>query len=139
MSGELVRLALPIVIVQVGLMAMGVVDSIMVGRISAAALAGVALGNVYFYACAVFGMGTLLALDPIVAQAVGARDEPAVTRALQRGLILSAALTVPISLLLMTVRPALALLGQPADLRPLVVKLAPNLAELEPPCEALGQ
>ena len=119
MSGELVRLALPIVIVQVGLMAMGVVDSIMVGRISAAALAGVALGNVYFYACAVFGMGTLLALDPIVAQAVGARDEPAVTRALQRGLILSAALTVPISLLLMTVRPALALLGQPADVIPI--------------------
>ncbi len=119
MSAELVQLALPIVIVQVGVMAMGVVDSIMVGRISAAALAGVALGNVYFYACAVFGMGTLLALDPIVAQAVGARDDRAVTRALQRGLILSVALTVPISLLLMTVRPALGLLGQPADVIPI--------------------
>jgi multidrug resistance protein, MATE family len=119
MAAELLRLALPIVIVQVGLMAMGVVDSIMVGRISAAALAGVALGNVYFYACAVFGMGTLLALDPIVAQAVGARDEAAVTRALQRGLILSAVLTVPISLLLLTVRPALVLLGQPADVVPI--------------------
>ena len=119
MSAELVRLALPIVIVQVGLMAMGVVDSIMVGRISAAALAGVALGNVYFYACAVFGLGTLLALDPIVAQAVGARDHAAITRAVQRGLILSAALTVPITLLLITVRPALVILGQPADVIPI--------------------
>jgi MATE family multidrug resistance protein len=119
MSGDLVRLALPIVIVQVGLMAMGVVDSIMVGRISAAALAGVALGNVYFYACAVFGLGTLLALDPIVAQAVGARDHAAITRAVQRGLILSAVLAVPISLLLMMVRPALVLLGQPADVIPI--------------------
>jgi MATE family multidrug resistance protein len=119
MSAELVRLALPIVIVQVGLMAMGVVDSIMVGRISAAALAGVALGNVYFYACAIFGLGTLLALDPIVAQAVGARDHAAITRAVQRGLILSAALTVPITLLLITVRPALVLLGQPADVIPI--------------------
>ena len=119
MSAELVRLALPIVIVQVGLMAMGVVDSIMVGRISAAALAGVALGNVYFYACAVFGLGTLLALDPIVAQAVGARDHAAITRAVQRGLILSAVLAVPISLLLMLVRPALVLLGQPADVIPI--------------------
>ena len=119
MSAELVQLALPIVIVQVGLMSMGVVDSIMVGRISAAALAGVALGNVYFYACAVFGLGTLLALDPIVAQAVGARDHGAITRAVQRGLILSAALTVPISLLLLTVRPALVLLGQPADVIPI--------------------
>lgn len=119
MSAELVQLALPIVIVQVGLMAMGVVDSIMVGRISAAALAGVALGNVYFYACAIFGLGTLLALDPIIAQAVGARDHAAITRAVQRGLILSAALTVPISLLLFTVRPALVLLGQPADVIPI--------------------
>jgi len=100
-------------------MLMGVVDSIMVGRISAAALAGVALGNVFFYACAVFGMGTLLALDPIVAQAVGAQDDAAVTRALQRGLILAAVLTVPISLLLSTVRPALVLLGQPADVVPI--------------------
>jgi MATE family multidrug resistance protein len=115
----LLRLALPIVVVQVGLMLMGVVDSIMVGRISAAALAGVALGNVFFYACAVFGMGTLLALDPIVAQAVGAQDDAAVTRALQRGLILAAVLTVPISLLLSTVRPALVLLGQPADVVPI--------------------
>jgi Na+-driven multidrug efflux pump len=47
-SAELIRLALPIVGVQVGLMGMGVVDSIMVGRQSAAALAGVARGHVYF-------------------------------------------------------------------------------------------
>ena len=119
MSAELIRLALPIVAVQVGLMGMGVVDSIMVGRLSAAALAGVALGNVYFYACAVFGMGTLFALDPLVAQAVGARDEVSVTRALQRGLLLSLALTVPISLLLLTVHPALVVLGQPADVIPI--------------------
>ncbi|MBA2627754.1 MAG: MATE family efflux transporter, partial [Gemmatimonadales bacterium] len=63
-AAELLRLALPVVVVQVGLMAMGVVDSIMVGRLSAEALAGVALGNVYFFACAVFGAGLLAALDP---------------------------------------------------------------------------
>jgi MATE family multidrug resistance protein len=107
------------VVVQVGLMAMGVVDSIMVGRISAAALAGVALGNVYFYACAVFGMGTLLALDPIVAQAVGAGDDASVTRALQRGLLLSLGLSVPISLLLLPARPALQALGQPPEVVPI--------------------
>src|SRR5690349_8557921 len=70
------RLALPVVVVQVGLMAMGVVDSIMVGHVSATALASVAIGNLYFFGLAVFGMGLLMALDPLVAQAVGARDEP---------------------------------------------------------------
>ena len=51
---ELLQLAFPVVVVQVGLMLMGVVDSIMVGRVSAAALAGVALGNVYFFVFAIF-------------------------------------------------------------------------------------
>ncbi len=110
---ELLQLALPVVAVQVGLMTMGVVDSIMVGRLSAAALAGVALGNVYFFAGAIFGMGVLLAFDPIVSQAVGADDQPAIGRALQRGLLLSIGLAIPISLILLTVRPALVLLGQP--------------------------
>ena len=51
---------MPIVIVQVGLMAMGVVDAIMVGRYSAEALAATAIGNFYFFVVAVFGMGVLL-------------------------------------------------------------------------------
>src|SRR5687767_5978889 len=71
------RLATPIVIVQVGLMAMGTVDTMMVGHVSADALASVALGNLFFYLAVGFGMGALLALDPVIAQAVGADDEPA--------------------------------------------------------------
>ena len=95
---ELLQLAFPVVVVQVGLMLMGVVDSIMVGRVSAAALAGVALGNVYFFAFAIFGTGVVMALDPVVSQAVGADDEPAIARAVQRGLLLSALLTIPVSI-----------------------------------------
>ena len=116
---DLFALALPVVAVQVGLMTMGVVDSIMVGHISAAALAGVALGNVYFFAAVVFGMGALLALDPVVSQAVGARDDPSVARAVQRGMLLALALSVPASLLAATVRPVLAAMGQPADVVPI--------------------
>ena len=67
-------------------MLMGVVDTMMVGRLSAAALAAAALANLYFFSFAMFGMGVLFALDPIVAQALGAGDELAVRRGLQRGL-----------------------------------------------------
>jgi MATE family multidrug resistance protein len=109
----LLRLALPVVVVQVGLYFMGVVDSIMVGRLSAEALGAVALGNVYFFAVGVFGMGVLMALDPLVAQAVGAGDEPAVARAVQRGLLLALAMAIPCSALLLFARPALRLVGQP--------------------------
>jgi MATE family multidrug resistance protein len=113
------RLALPIVIVQVGLMFMGVVDTIMVGHVSAAGLGAVALGNLYFFAAAIFGMGVLLALDPVIAQAVGARDDVAIARAVQRGFVLSFALTIFASLVLPTVGPVLAALRQPADVVPL--------------------
>ena len=114
----LTRLANPIVLIQVGLVSMGVVDTIMVGHVSATALAAVALGNLYTFGFSIFGLGVLLALDPIVAQALGARDEVAVQRGLQRGLLLSLILTVPTSLLLLTVAPVLALAQQPEEVIP---------------------
>ena len=115
----LYALALPIVVVQVGIMFMGVVDTIMVGHLSAAALAAVAAGNMYFYAVAIFGMGTLMALDPIVAQAVGARDQPAIARAVQRGLIIAAMLTLWVAFALLFAGPVLRWLRQPAEIVPM--------------------
>jgi len=114
----LLRLAGPLVLIHVGSMLMGVVDTVMVGQVSPAALAAVALGNLYFFSLAIFGMGVLFALDPIVAQALGAHDELAVRRGLQRGLVLALLLSVPISLALLTVRPVLELVGQPPEVVP---------------------
>jgi MATE family multidrug resistance protein len=114
----LVRLAVPVVAVQLGLMLMGVVDTVMVGRLSAEALGAVALGNLFFFTIAIIGMGTLMALDPVVAQAVGAGDEPAIGRGLQRGVLLAVLVSLPTMLGLMLVAPALRLMGQPAELIP---------------------
>src|SRR5512134_1048746 len=44
---KLMRLALPVEAVQVGMMVMGVVDTIMVGRVSATDLAAVEMGHLY--------------------------------------------------------------------------------------------
>jgi MATE family multidrug resistance protein len=118
----LLRLALPIVAVQVGMMFMGVVDTIMVGHLSARALAAVALGNLYFWACSIFGMGVIMALDPVIAQAVGARDEIAVTRGFQRGLLLAALLTIPTSIVMLFAAPVLRALGQQDDVVPLATE-----------------
>ncbi|MFN2565078.1 MAG: MATE family efflux transporter [Gemmatimonadaceae bacterium] len=112
------RLAAPVVLVQVGLMAMGVVDTIMVGRVSAVALAAAALGNLYFMNVSFFGMGTLMALDPLVAQAVGARDRVGVANAMQRGLVLALALSVLTSLVLALARPVFDALRQPSEVIP---------------------
>jgi MATE family multidrug resistance protein len=115
---ELTRLALPVVVVQLGLMAMGVVDTIMVGRVSATDLAAVAIGHLYFFAAAVSGMGVLFALDPVVSQAVGAADRVAIARGVQRGAVLATLLAALAVLLLLPAGPVLRLLGQPADVVP---------------------
>ena len=118
---SLTRLALPIVAVQVGLMLMGVVDTLMVGRVSAAALAAVALGNLYFFAIAVFGMGVLFSLDPLISQAVGAKDDPAIARGLQRGLVMALVLFVLTLVPVVVAEPVFTLLRQPPDVIPLAV------------------
>ena len=99
-------------------MMMGVVDTIVVGRVSAQALASVAVGNMYFYAVSIFGMGGLLALDPIVSQAVGAGDEPAIGRALQRGVLLAVLLAVFASACFLPAAGVLRVLDQPAEIIP---------------------
>src|SRR5688572_21130722 len=115
----LARLALPIVVIQVGLMFMGVVDTIMVGHVSPQALGAVALGNLYFFAAAIFGMGVLLALDPVISQAVGAHDDVAIARAVQRGFVISLLLAVFVSAVLPTGGIVLRALRQPEEIVPL--------------------
>jgi MATE family multidrug resistance protein len=101
------------------MMAMGLVDTIMVGHLSAQALAAVALGNLYFFAVSSFSLGCLLALDPVVAQAVGAGETESVARAVQRGLVLAGLLTLPTMLSLWPADLVLRFLHQPADVIPL--------------------
>jgi MATE family multidrug resistance protein len=124
----MLRLASPVVVIQLGMMSMGVVDTVMVGHLSTEALAAVALGNLYFFGFAVFGMGTLMVLDPVVAQAVGARDEPAIARGIQRGVLLACLLTMPAAVLLLLAKPLLGLAQQPPEILPLAVAYSVRMA-----------
>ncbi|HEX9944595.1 MAG TPA: MATE family efflux transporter [Thermoanaerobaculia bacterium] len=108
------RLAAPVALVQLGFMLMGVVDTMMLGHLSADALAAGALGHIVTISALIMGYGLLTALDPLVSQAHGARDTEAIGGHLQRGLVLAAALTVPFVLGLLDIEPLLRVLGQPA-------------------------
>ena len=116
---KMIRLAVPVVIVQVGMMLFGVVDTMVVGRLSSQALAAVALGHVAVITISAFGVGLLLGIDPLLNQALGADDRNAFRRSAQRGLILAAALMIPSTVFLLPIGGILALLGQPPDVVPL--------------------
>ena len=113
-----IRLALPVVLVQIGMMFMGVVDTVMVGHVSATVLAAVALGNLYFFNAIILGNGTLMALDPIIAQAVGAQDMESASRAVQRGLLIAVGLTLFTALLLLPAHGVLVLTRQQPEIIP---------------------
>jgi len=116
---EMSKLAFPIVLVNVGMQGMGLVDAIMLGRVSSADLAAGGLGNFYFFGVAIIGIGILMALDPVIAQGVGAKDDAQIARGIQRGVLMSAIIAIVVSLLFLPARSVLALLKQPAEVVPL--------------------
>src|SRR5215472_10426490 len=93
--GPTLRLALPLVLAELGWMSMAIVDTMMVGRLgnSAVAMGAVSLGSAVFMVLALFGEGLLLGLDTLVAQAFGAGQREDCHRSLVNGVYLSIALT----------------------------------------------
>src|SRR5258707_14321228 len=92
------RLAVPVAAVQLGMMLMRVVDTMMLGHLSAVALAAGALAHLVTFCVLVLGQGILAALDPLVSQAHGARDPHAVGDYLQLRLVMATVLTLPLCL-----------------------------------------
>ncbi len=92
-------LAAPVVIAEVGWVAMQIVDIAMVGRLGPEAIGAVGVGSALFLAFSVFGMGLLLGLDTLVSQAFGAGDRAACDAWLRHGVFLALLLTAPLGLL----------------------------------------
>ncbi len=106
------RLAGPVVAAQLGQISMGFVDTVMVGRLGADALAGVALGNTLFFFLLILCTGMIQAVGPMVSQAMGAGEPDIIERSARQGLWLGLILSVPVLVLLWNIEPLLHLLGQ---------------------------
>jgi MATE family multidrug resistance protein len=100
----LLLLAIPVVLSELGWMAMSIVDTIMVGRLSPAAIGAVGISSAIFYTPTLFGIGLLLGLDTLVSQAFGRGDFDDCHRALAQGVYL-AILYTPIAMLLVGIAP----------------------------------
>ena len=102
------RLALPLVFAEVGWMSMGIVDTILVGRLpdSAVAIGATGLGQSLFNSIVIFGAGLLLGLDTFVAQAYGRNDVEDARHSLVNGSFLALLLT-PVLMFLVSLWPML--------------------------------
>ncbi|HEV3483987.1 MAG TPA: MATE family efflux transporter, partial [Vicinamibacterales bacterium] len=100
-------LAAPVVLAELGWMTMGLVDTLMVGRLSAEAIGAVGMGSAIFMAVVIFAMGLLLGLDTLVSQAYGAGRLDDCHRWLLHGVVLALIITVPMTGLLLAIDRAL--------------------------------
>ncbi|WP_199756720.1 MATE family efflux transporter [Tautonia sociabilis] len=105
------RLAGPVVLAELGWMAMGIVDTMCVGRLSAEAIGAVALGHAVFFASTIAGLGLLLGLDTLISHAFGAGRPDDCRRWLRHGVYLAIALCPPLMALSWTVGGRLEALG----------------------------
>lgn len=118
------RLALPLVLAEIGWMSMVIVDTMMVGRLpdSANSISAVSISSSIFIVFAFFGEGLMAGLDPLVSQAFGAGHREDCHRSLINGIYLSFAvaplLTLPVWLIAprfesIGVTPSVAVLAAP--------------------------
>jgi MATE family multidrug resistance protein len=116
----MIHLAVPVVLSELGWIAMGVVDTIMVGRVSAEAIGAVGVGSMLFFALGILGTGLLLGLDTLVPQAFGAGDLDDCHHTLFQALYLCLALAPTLMVLMVVMLPLLRDWG----LHPAVLELA---------------
>ena len=109
--GPMLALAVPVALAELGWMAMGVVDTMVVGRVSAEALGAVSVGRALFFTVGVIGLGLLLGLDTLVSHAYGAGKLADCHRSLIHGIYLSLAAGLPLTLAIRATVPLLPRLG----------------------------
>lgn len=92
-TGQLLRLAAPVIVSQFSVNALSLVSTAVIGRLGQAELAAVAYGNATYYLGFIVLLGVMFSVAPRVAAAHGAGDPGGVARAARAGLWLAALLS----------------------------------------------
>ena len=131
----LTALAVPIVLTNVGQVAIQTTDVVMIGWLGPEALAASVLGVNVMFVVLLFSIGVVAATAPMIAQDLGRRRqavrEP--RRTVRQGLWVGLALSLPASLVLWHIAPLLHLLRQDPEL------IAGAESYVRAPCGASGR
>ncbi len=118
--GKNLNIAYPVMLGQLGHVMVGLVDNLMIGRLGAAPLAAVSLGNAMVFIAMSMGIGFSFAITPLIAEADGANDLEGGRSYFHHGLILSTINGLLLFIMLLVAKPVLYYLDQPEE----VVELA---------------
>ena len=112
-----IQLAYPVIIGQLGIIMMGVVDSLMVGHLGAAPLAAASLGNSLTFIVLIIGIGVSLAVTPLVAIAVGAKKFEDCGIYFRQSLLVNSTLSIIIALTIYFAADLIIYLDQPIEVQ----------------------
>jgi len=117
---SLVRLGLPIMIGQLGVIVLSFADTVMVGHYSTDGLGAASFVNNIFNLVIVFSTGFSYGLTPVVGGAFGRGERKSVGGMLKNALILNGAVALGLTLLMWLLYINIHRLGQPEELLPLM-------------------
>lgn len=92
---ETLRLAVPMMLTQLGQIAMITTDLALIGRLGEEAVAAAALAHTVYFVSFTFGLGLMSAVSPLAAQAFGAGDVRRIRGALRVGLWVALLISLP--------------------------------------------
>ena len=112
------RLAWPLVLTNLTMSLIGATDVLMIGWLGPTELAASSLGFNFAMLLSIFGMGLVTAVSPMMASEIGRRANSVrdIRRTFRQALWLTAAISVPMMVVLWHTGTALRLLGQDAEL-----------------------
>lgn len=91
---DIVKLAIPITLGQLGFMLMGFADTVMLGKHSTIEMSAASFGNVVFFQIIIFGMGLLFAISTLVSITIGENKPEKSVGILYSSLLLSFLLSI---------------------------------------------
>ena len=115
------KIAYPVMLGQLGQVTVGIVDSLMIGRLGTSNLAAVSVANGIFFIILIFGIGLSTAITPLVAQADGENNTKKTASILSHGLILNTILSILMTAAVFAVIPLLYKLSQPKEVIDLAI------------------
>lgn len=111
------QLAYPVIIGQLGIIMMGVVDSLMVGKLGAAPLAAASLGNGMAFIIMIIGIGVSYAVTPLVAIAVGAAKMEDCGVYFRQSLLVNSVFSIILAILIYFAADLIQYLDQPEEVQ----------------------
>jgi multidrug resistance protein, MATE family len=112
---ENLKLAIPVMLSNLGHVLMGFTDNIMVGHVNSTSLAGAGLALVVFNVLLLFGIGVSYAITPLVAEAHGKKDDQAIIAVVRHGFVINLIKGVFIATLVFFGKNLLYKINQPPE------------------------